>query len=69
VVVERFIAGTEAVLVRQAGLGATEVMVAAAGGQIVLSRHVHSWRERDFAERIAWEPSGITKVLDRITVR
>jgi osmotically-inducible protein OsmY len=69
VAVERFIAGIEAVLVCQAGLGATEVVIAAAGGQIVLSGHVHSWRERDFAKRFAWAPPGITEVLDRITVR
>jgi osmotically-inducible protein OsmY len=59
----------EAVFVRQAGLGATEVMITAAGGKVVLSGHVHSWRERDLAERIAWATPGVTEVLDRITVR
>ena len=58
----------EAVFVREAGLGATEVLIAAVGGKVVLSGRVHSWRERDLAERIAWAAPGVTEVLDRITV-
>jgi len=46
----------EAVFVREAGLDATEVMTTAVSGKVVLSGHVHSWRERDLAERIAWAP-------------
>jgi osmotically-inducible protein OsmY len=57
-----------AVFVREAGLGATEVTIAAVGGRVVLSGRVHSWRERDLAERIAWAAPGVTEVLDRITV-
>jgi osmotically-inducible protein OsmY len=59
----------EAVFVREAGLGATEVLITAVGGKVVLSGHVHSWRERDLAERIAWAAPGVTEVMDRITVR
>jgi len=59
----------EAVFVREAGLGATEVMITAVGGKVVLSGHVHSWRERDLAERIAWATPGVTEVMDRITVQ
>jgi len=36
----------EAVFVREAGLGATKVMITAVGGKVVLSGHVHSWRAR-----------------------
>jgi osmotically-inducible protein OsmY len=59
----------EALFVREAGLGATEVLITAVGGKVVLSGHVHSWRERDLAERIAWAAPGVTEVMDRITVR
>jgi osmotically-inducible protein OsmY len=59
----------EAVFVREAGLGATEVMIVASGGAVVLSGRVRSWREwRDLAERIAWAAPGVTEVTDRITV-
>jgi osmotically-inducible protein OsmY len=58
----------EAVFVREAGLGATEVMIAASGGNVVLSGQVRSWRERDLAERIAWATPGVIEVTDRITV-
>ena len=51
-----------------AGLGATEVMIAASGGKVVLSGQVRSWRERDLAERIAWATPGVIEVTDRITV-
>jgi osmotically-inducible protein OsmY len=59
----------EAVFVREAGLGATEVTITAVGGKVVLSGQVHSWRERDLAERIAWATPGVSEVMDRITVR
>jgi osmotically-inducible protein OsmY len=58
----------EALFVREAGLGATKVIITAAGGQVVLSGQVSSWRERDLAERIAWATPGVTEVTDRITV-
>ena len=58
----------EAVFVREAGLGATEVTIVASGGEVVLSGRVRSWRERDLAERIAWATPGVTEVTDRITV-
>jgi osmotically-inducible protein OsmY len=58
----------EALFVRQAGLGASEVMITAVGGKVVLSGCVQSWRERDLAERIAWAAPGVTEVLDRIAV-
>ncbi len=58
----------EAVFAREAGLGAAEVTVTAAGGRVVPSGRVRSWRERDPAERIAWAAPGVTEVLDRVTV-
>lgn len=59
----------EAVFVREAGLGATDVMITAVGGKVVLRGHVHSWRERDLAERIAWATPGVIEVMDRIKVQ
>ena len=56
----------EAVFVREAGLGATEVVIAASGGEVVLSGRVRSWRERDLAERIAWATPGVTEVTGHI---
>ena len=58
----------EAVFAREAGLGAAEVTVTAAGGRVVPSGRVRSWRERDSAERIAWAAPGVTEVPDRVTV-
>ncbi len=58
----------EAVFAREAGLGAAEVTVTAAGGRVVPSGRVRSWRERDLAERIARAAPGVTEVLDRVTV-
>ncbi|MBW6399280.1 BON domain-containing protein [Roseomonas sp. HJA6] len=58
----------EALFVRQTGLGAAEVVISAVDGKVVLTGRVHSWRERDLAERIAWAAPGVTEVLDRITV-
>ena len=53
---------------REAGLGATKIMMAASRGEVVLSGQVRSWRERDLAERIARATPGVTEVKDRITV-
>jgi hypothetical protein len=59
----------EAVFVREAGLRVTEVMITAVGDKVILSGQVHSWRERDLAERIAWATPGVTEVMDRIKVQ
>jgi osmotically-inducible protein OsmY len=59
----------EALFIREAGLGATKILITAASGKVVLSGQVHSWRERDLAERSAWATPGVTEVMDRITVR
>jgi osmotically-inducible protein OsmY len=59
----------EAVFVREAELGATEVITAAVGDKVTLSGDVHSWRERDLAERLAWAPPEVTEVMDRITIQ
>jgi osmotically-inducible protein OsmY len=59
----------EALFVREDGLGATELLITAVGGKVDLSGHVHSWRERDLAERIAWAAPSVAEVMDRITVR
>ncbi|HYH45146.1 MAG TPA: BON domain-containing protein [Thermoanaerobaculia bacterium] len=54
--------------VREAGLGATKIMMAASRGEVVLSGQVRSWRDGDLAERIARAIPGVTEVKDRITV-
>ncbi len=45
-----------ALFVREAGLGATQVLVTVAGVKVDLSVHAHSWHERDLAERVGAPP-------------
>jgi osmotically-inducible protein OsmY len=58
----------EAAFKRSAEIDARRVSVTATGGTVVLNGHVHSWAERQEAERAAWAAPGVSQVDDRITV-
>ena len=53
---------------RSAEIDAKHITVEANGGEVVLSGIVHSWAERQEAERTAWRAPGVTKVDNRITI-
>jgi osmotically-inducible protein OsmY len=59
----------EEALERHAELDATCIEVEASDGEVVLKGTVHSWFEREEAERAAWQAPGVKKVEDRIEVR
>jgi osmotically-inducible protein OsmY len=54
---------------RSAVVDASRVRVETVGSEVVLSGTVHSWAEREEAERAAWAAPGVTKVDNRITVK
>lgn len=58
----------EEALRRNAEVDARNITVEANGGEVVLRGTVHSWAERQQAERAAWQAPGVTKVDNRITV-
>ena len=58
----------EAAFKRSAGIDARRVNVTAQDGKVILSGNVHSWVERQEAERAAWAAPGVTQVEDRLTV-
>lgn len=58
----------EAAFKRSAEIDARRVSVAAQEGKITLTGNVHSWSERQEAERAAWAAPGVTQVDDRITI-
>jgi osmotically-inducible protein OsmY len=55
-------------LKRSAEIDARRIDVTAEDGRIILSGNVHSWAEREEAERAAWATPGVTNVEDRLTV-
>jgi osmotically-inducible protein OsmY len=59
----------EEALKRSAELDAQQIQVEAADGEVVLQGTVHSWFEREQAERAAWQAPGVKKVEDRIVVK
>jgi osmotically-inducible protein OsmY len=59
----------EEALERHAELDANSIQVEASDGEVVLRGTVHSWFEREEAERAAWQAPGVKKVEDRIAVR
>lgn len=59
----------EEALKRSAELDAKQIQVEAADGEVVLQGTVHSWYEREQAERGAWQAPGVRKVENRIVVK
>lgn len=58
----------EAAFKRSAEIDARRVNVTATDGKVILSGNVHSWAERQEAERAAWAAPGVTQVEDRLTI-
>lgn len=58
----------EAAFKRSAEIDARRINVTAQNGKIILSGNVHSWAERQEAERAAWAAPGVTQVEDRLSV-
>jgi osmotically-inducible protein OsmY len=58
----------EAAFKRSAEIDARRVNVTAQDGNVILSGNVHSWAERQEAERAAWAAPGVSQVDDRLTV-
>ena len=58
----------EAAFKRSAEIDARRVNVTATGGTVILSGSVHSWAERQEAERAAWAAPGVTHVDDRLAI-
>ena len=58
----------EAAFKRSAEIDARRVNITATDGKVILSGNVHSWAERQEAERAAWAAPGVTLVEDRLTI-
>ena len=54
---------------RSAELDASSIQVETSDGEVVLKGTVHSWFEREQAERAAWQAPGVRKVEDKIAIR
>jgi osmotically-inducible protein OsmY len=59
----------EEALKRSAELDANNIVVDARDGEVILKGTVHSWFEREVAERAAWQAPGVKKVEDQIAVQ
>ena len=53
---------------RQAALDANRVSVQVNGGEVILRGTVHTWAEREQAERAAWAAPGVTSVKNLLAV-
>jgi osmotically-inducible protein OsmY len=58
----------EAAFKRSAEIDARRINVTAQDGKVILSGNVHSWAERQEAERAAWAAPGVSLVDDRLAV-
>ena len=58
----------EEALKRDAELDAQRIQVETSGSKVILKGTVHSWFERQEAERVAWDAPGVTKVENEIAV-
>lgn len=54
---------------RSAEVDANAIQVEASDGEVVLKGTVHSWFEREQAERAAWQAPGVKRVEDRIVIQ
>ena len=58
----------EAALQRRANADGQSIAVEVDGGKVTLTGHVHSWAERDLANRSAWGSAGVRDVVDLIVL-
>jgi osmotically-inducible protein OsmY len=58
----------EAAFKRSAEIDARRINVIATDGKVTLNGNVHSWAERQEAERAAWAAPGVTQVDDRLAI-
>jgi osmotically-inducible protein OsmY len=58
----------EAAFKRSAEVDARRISVSALNGKVILTGNVHSWAERQEAERAAWAAPGVKQVEDHLTV-
>ena len=58
----------EAAFKRSAEIDARRVNVTTQDGKVILTGSVHSWAERQEAERAAWAAPGVSQVDDRLAV-
>ncbi|MGZ5198183.1 MAG: BON domain-containing protein [Telluria sp.] len=59
----------EAAFMRSAEVDAKQIQVEASDGEVVLKGTVHSWFEREQAERAAWQAPGVKRVEDRLIIQ
>jgi osmotically-inducible protein OsmY len=53
---------------RSAELDASTIQVETSDGEVILKGTVHSWFEREEAERAAWQAPGVKRVEDKIAI-
>jgi osmotically-inducible protein OsmY len=53
---------------RHADFDANQIIVTTRGGTVTLDGLVHSWRERQIAERATWNAPGVIAVKDNIAI-
>ena len=53
---------------RNAMLDSRRIGVEIHGGEVILKGSVHSWAERDEAQRVAWAAPGVSQVDNRILI-